>query len=170
MRQTETEEVLHAEAGRSLERPVFIPGVRHFKGYAGDGAECLATIDGRSVVLWRSVAGLPCRIRLTPGQYRGVAAVERSDRCIVRLIHRDPGLTIDLEQAADGEAAAEQRDRLAALLAIPAIDQPCAWIGSAKGRRAVGHDLRRPRFLKRRRRGTAGPAAKVEGREIIAPE
>src|ERR671916_494949 len=103
--------ILSIQAGRSTGRPASFPEVLLYRGRAGDGADCLATFDKDTVVLSRPVAGLSCRIRLSTSQYQAVAAVAREDRHVVQLMHRDPGLSIDLVEAATLEAAEEHRDR-----------------------------------------------------------
>src|SRR5215204_6815393 len=105
-------EVLPIHTGRSVERPVSFPDVILYRGRTGDGADCLTTFDRRTVVLSRPVAGLSCKIRLSVNQYQAVAVVARDRANIIRLMHRDPGLSIDLTEMEDFDAAEEYRDRL----------------------------------------------------------
>ena len=168
MRQTLSGELQSSETGRFSERPVSTSPIRQYVGEAADGAECLAAINSRDIVLSRLVGGIACRIRIAPSQYLGIAVVNLADGCGVRLVHRDAGLTVDLPAASDIGTAAEQRDRLARLLGLPILDLPALASGSQAGRRAVGHQLKRPRFLKRRRTGGAPSGPRLLGREIIA--
>lgn len=169
MRQTETDMVLPTEAGRSAERPVSVSECHHYAVRTGDGSACLAAIGARAIVISRPIGGLACRVRLSPEHYSGLSILGGPDGLRVRLVHREPGLTLDLPETADFRLATEQRDRLAEMLGLPVIDSPNARIGNAEGRRPVGRQLSRPRFLKRRLTGST-TGRMVSGREIIAPE
>jgi hypothetical protein len=167
MRRTEFEGVLPHGMGRSPERPVSYAGTDHFRGRAADGADCLAAIGSRSVVLSRPVAGVSCRIRISPNQFEGVEMLADEGRCVVRLVHRDPGLTIELTETPDPQSAAEQRDDIAALLDLPVLGSGLRSI-QPETRRVWGRLIKRPRFLKRRATGTAPAASPIAGREMIA--
>ena len=167
--------ILSIQAGRSTGRPASFPEVLLYRGRAGDGADCLATFDKDTVVLSRPVAGLSCRIRLSTSQYQAVAAVAREDRHVVQLMHRDPGLSIDLVEAATLEAAEEHRDRLATFLDLPALtlagrsaSGDTVTSAAAPVRRKVHNRAPRPRFLSRRKTGTVIAFGPIPGREIIA--
>lgn len=168
--------ILSIPAGRFSKRPASFPEILLYRGRAGDGADCLATFDKATIVLSRPVAGLSCRIRLSTNQYQAVAAIAREDRHVVHLMHRDPGLSIDLADAATLEAAEEHRDRIAEFLNLPALTLAGR---SASGdtvvsraaptrRRKVHNRFPRPRFLSRRKAGTVIPFQPITGREIIA--
>jgi hypothetical protein len=122
----------------------------------------------------RPVAGLACRIRVPVRQYEAVAVLVREERHIIRLMHRDAGLCIDVEEFSTLETAEEYRDRLAGFLGLPPMTMagaPAAEKAQRPGpqpRRAQPGRGRRPRFLTRRRTGASSPQGKVEGREIIA--
>jgi len=123
----------------------------------------------------RAVAGLACRIRVPVRHYQAVAVLSRRTDHVIRLLHRDAGLSVDVEEFTTLETAEEYRDRLAEFLGLPPLSLaggPSAAVraeeprtGSRRRNRAFG--ARRPRFLARRRTG-AMSIAKVEGREIIA--
>src|SRR5688500_309835 len=104
-----------------------------FRGRAAGGTFCLVTFDAATIVLSRPVGGLPCRIRLSPGQYDGVAVIERPDGHVIHLLHRDPGLSIDLVQLQSMEAADEYCDRIASILDLPPL--------SLAGRSASGDTI-----------------------------
>jgi hypothetical protein len=122
----------------------------------------------------RSVAGLACRIRVPVRQYEAVAVWVRGQRHVIRLMHRDAGLSIDVEEFATLETAEEYRDRLAGFLDLPPMTvagAPAAETGGEvvpQPRRSRPGRGRRPRFLTRRRPGSSEPRGKIEGREIIA--
>lgn len=171
--------ILSIQTGRSQERPVSFPDVLLYRGRAGDGADCLATFDRSTIVLSRPVAGLSCRIRLSTSQYRAVAAVAREDCHVIQLMHRDPGLSIDLAEASSLEAAEEYGERLAEFLDLPMLtlagrgpsgDTIVAGPAPAPRRNQPARlgDHRRPRFLTRRKTGEVVSIRKVEGSEIIA--
>ena len=124
----------------------------------------------------RPVAGLACRIRIPVRQYRAVAVLSCEAGHLVRLVHREAGLSIDLEEFHTLETAEECRDRLAAFLDLPPLTlagSPRVGAKPDKGslssrRRNSAFRARRPRFLTRRRAGADMAIGKIEGREIIA--
>jgi hypothetical protein len=162
-------------AGRSEERPASSPQVLLFSGRAEDGADCLATFDRHTVLLSRPVAGLACRIRIGVGQFEAVAVAPRGDRHTVRLVHRDPGLSIDLVEFPECVDAEEYRDRLAGYLDLPSLTLGggSVWNEAMGGALSIArrHKMvraRKPRFLARRQTGNVIPFPAVRGREIIA--
>lgn len=123
----------------------------------------------------RAVAGLACRIRVPVRQDQAVALLVREGSHVIRLMHRDAGLSLDLEEFDNFATAEEYRERLADFLDLPSViasgapsrDEPLSTaIPGTRRARAV--KARRPRFLTRRQSG--GPVAirKLDGREIIA--
>lgn len=168
--------ILSITAGRSSGRPASFPEVLLYRGRAADGADCLATFDKETIVLSRPVAGLSCRIRLSTNQYQAVATIAREDRHVIHLMHRDPGLSVDLAEAASLEAAEDHRDRLAEFLDLPTLtlagrsasgDTIVSAAAPAR-RRKVHNGVRRPRFLSRRKSGNVIAFGPIAGREIIA--
>ena len=167
--------ILSIQAGRSSGRPASFPEVLIYRGRAGDGADCLATFDKNTIVLSRPVAGLSCRIRLSTNQYQAVAAVAREDGHVVQLMHRDPGLSVDLVEAATLEAAEEHCDRLSTFLDLPALtlsgrsaSGDMAVSAAAPKRRKMHNRASRPRFLSRRKTGQVIAFRQIAGSEIIA--
>lgn len=121
----------------------------------------------------RPVAGLACRIRIPVRQYQAVALVARNNDHVIRLLHRDTALSIDVETFKAFETAEEYRDRLASFLDLPTMmvaGAPAATteMDAPRERRNRAQRARRPRFLTRRRTGQPIAIRKVEGREIIA--
>jgi hypothetical protein len=121
----------------------------------------------------RPVAGLACRVRVPVRQYQAVALVVRGESNVVRLMHRDVGLSLDVESFDSLATAEEYRDRLAGFLDLPPVivsATPDAERGNdlPRERRTRSVRTRRPRFLARRRTGNTVTIRKIEGREIIA--
>ena len=124
----------------------------------------------------RPVAGLACRIRIPVRQYQAVAVLVAGKNHVIRLLHRDAALSIDVEEFENFHTAEEYRDRLASFLDLPPMlmaGAPAAEAepaGSAPifARRDRSARTRRPRFLKRRRVGADIAIRPVVGREIIA--
>jgi hypothetical protein len=90
-------------------------------------------------------------------------------------MHRDPGLSIDLVEAATLEAAEEHRDRLSIFLDLPALtlagrsaSNDTTVSAAAPTRRKVHNRTSRPRFLSRRKTGQVIAFRQVTGSEIIA--
>ena len=125
----------------------------------------------------RPLAGIACRIRIPLRQYQAVALVMHEKGHTIRLMHRDRGLSLDIEEFENLATAEDYRDRLAGFLDLPPVtasgsptlDDEGVVRGPARGRRNRAISVRRPRFLMRRRPGDARPTIKIEGREIIAP-
>lgn len=123
----------------------------------------------------RPLAGIACRIRIPVRQYQAVALVIRDRKNIIRLMHREAGLSLDIEEFENFATAEEYRDRLAGFLDLPPVtaagvpsnDDDVA-VAPSKARRAAALRSRRPRFLSRRRFGGLSVVSRVEGREIIA--
>ncbi len=123
----------------------------------------------------RPVAGLACRIRVPVRQYEAVALLVREQGHVIRLMHRDAGLSLDIEEFESFATAEEYSDRLAGFLGLPSViaagaparDEPLS-AATPGGRRSRTVKARRPRFLSRRHSGNAVTIRKVEGREIIA--
>jgi len=130
----------------------------------------------------RPVAGLACRIRIPVRQYQAVAVLVRETRNVVRIVHRDAALSVDVEEFTAFETAEEYRDRLATFLDLPPLtlagapasaedaddEMDAAPVASPSRRRNSALRSRRPRFLTRRRAGEVVKLRKIEGREIIA--
>jgi hypothetical protein len=125
------------------------------------------------VLMSRPVAGLACRIRVPVRQYQAVAVLICEAGHIVRLVHRDAALSIDVDAFNSLQTAEEYRDRMAEFLDLPPLTvagapavRPLPSPASASRRSAAA--ARRPRFLKRRQTGEVVSTGKIEGREIIA--
>jgi hypothetical protein len=107
-------------------------------------------------------------------QYEAVAVLVRERRHVIRLLHRDVALSVDVEEFERLETAEEYCDRLAGFLDLPPMIMAGAPAVEASDgekpqpRRSHGMLRRRPRFLMRRRAGSAKPQARIEGRELIA--
>lgn len=125
----------------------------------------------------RPVAGLACRIRVPVRQYQAVALVARETTHVIRLLHADPGLSIDVEELDRFETAEEYCERLASFLDLPTLllagsgrpaDAEPEEAKAPAPRRQRPAKGRRPRFLMRRRAGEVVSLRRVEGHEIIA--
>jgi hypothetical protein len=123
----------------------------------------------------RPVAGLACKIRIPVRQYQAVALLVHERRHVIRLMHRDADLSLDVEEFESFETAEEYRDRLAGFLDLPSVIaagapalEEALSTATPGARRSRTVKARRPRFLTRRHSGDAVKINKVEGREIIA--
>ena len=123
----------------------------------------------------RAVAGLACRIRIPVRQYEAVAVLSRDADHVIRLLHRDATLSVDIEEFDTFQTAVEYRDRLATFLDLPPLTLAGATTASSETQRAPQARrrnavlrMRRPRFLTRRCTGGAMAIRRIEGRELIA--
>jgi hypothetical protein len=123
----------------------------------------------------RPVAGLACRIRIPVRQYQAVALLVRERGHVIRLMHRDAGLSLDIEEFESFATAEEYSDRLAGFLGLPSViaagepsHDDIFQAGTQRTRRSRAIRARRPRFLARRHSGEPNSVRVVEGREIIA--
>jgi hypothetical protein len=122
----------------------------------------------------RAIAGLACRIRVPVRQYQAVALLVGERSHTVRLMHRDVGLSLDVERFDSLATAEEYHDRLAGFLDLPVVivaGQPSkerADRFAPQPRRTRTLRARRPRFLMRRRAGAPVSIRRIEGHEIIA--
>ena len=173
MGQSEAETCLPIRNIGSQNRAASFPDVLLYRGRAGDGEECLATFDRHTVLLSRAVADLPCRIRLSVRQYQAVAVIVTAGLHTVRLLHAEDGLSVDLAEIDDLEAAEEYCGRLASFLQLPSVTMGAGRAGgkpsapASPGRTRLAKQ-RRARFLTRRRTGNVIHIRKLEKREIIA--
>ena len=124
----------------------------------------------------RRVAGIACRIRVPIRHYQAVAVLVRNSDHVIRLVHSEAELSVDVEAFDTLETAEEYRDRLASFLDLPPLTlagQPSdasedEFPTLPTRRRNPVLRGRRPRLLARR--GTRGDLEirKVEGHELIA--
>ena len=146
-------------------------------------------IDKRGAVIRRVLAmsGLPATIVLPARAFRGVAAraIEDSEGNVtvtLELLHGDPQLSVPLlvaddldDVAADWRAWAEEY-RLPMLLieadgVARTLEESLGAVKTAPvkpRRKRRGSELRRPRFLARRKSGDLGLRLVIGGEEIIA--
>ena len=69
----------------------------------------------------RPLAGLACRIRVPVRQYQAVALLVREHCHVIRLMHRDLGLSLDVEEFESLATAEDYCDRLADFLDLPSV-------------------------------------------------
>ena len=171
MRQTEADTILPSPSNRSSERPSRSSSQRRYRGRAGDGAECLAALNSKTIIFARTVAGMACRLRLTPKQFQGVAVIRRGPVSAIRLVHGDPALTIDLTSTLDRGRAEKECASIAALLDLPMLGGALRLIeAEPQKRRGTSAGKRRARFLKNRRTGHLQAVDPVEGEEMFSFE
>ncbi len=93
----------------------------------------------------RPVAGLACRIRVPVRQYQAVALLVRGNSNVIRLMHRDVGLSLDVEafdSFADGGGISRPARRLPRSSAVIVI------AASPKAGRADATDAARERRVR----------------------
>jgi Family of unknown function (DUF6101) len=133
-------------------------------------------------VIARSVAGVFMHIAMTPNAYRGVvlrlsALRDNVFHYEIRLAHRDPDLSVTLQEANDDSEIQADWRLWAKFLGLPTLvereegrTEPEAALAEPLARRR-GKTItgRRPRFLARRKTGRVDPdrASLAGAREIF---
>ena len=156
-----------------------------------DERERLVELHRERVVVRRQVAGIPMKVSLPVSMFLGVAIRvvppdPSSDGAIaVMLVHRDPGLSVPLFVAPDGNDALAEWQLWGRVLRLPLLvaegdgiyRDPFARLGLVRIAKTVGRRRRhtavrgrRPRMSMRRRLGRLGdrPTVHRDEREIIA--
>ena len=151
--------------------------------------EAAIYMDDDGVVVRRHLSGLPLTLSLPFAAFEGVSVriepnADGDLTAHVSLHHRDPALAIPLTVTRDVEAAAADWQGWSDRLGLPMLLVDAAGrierVGPVTGvpvgepaprRRHADLSSRRPRFLVRRKMGTAGDMPVLRGcREIISYE
>ncbi len=168
-------------AGRPTRGPEFFEDCSDLTATCGDGAVCTISLEPQSVRIERPVGGGVCGINVKAVDFDGVAVVAGGGAMIVRLLHRDSWLTIDLVKDAGLGAALDLRDEIARQFRLPAVlidadgrarsdlSKYGAVLAAALApRRCSPVNRARPRFLQRRKVGNPAVRPTLASREIIA--
>jgi len=145
-----------------------------------DSRRRVIDVDREAVVIRRAVAGVQMAIRVLSSAYRGVALritrlelEEGRFHYEVKLLHRDPDLSVPLAEGEDKAAVEAQWREWVRFLGLPALAGRTATADMqvnidgvdlarrvpAGRRRGGGTIARRSRFLRRRKVGRVVPAA-----------
>jgi hypothetical protein len=168
----------HADV-HSLRAP--IPGVAGSRRIEAsdpraDGRRRVVLLARDRVVIARSVAGVFMHIAMAPNAYRGVvlrlnALRDNVFHYEIRLAHRDPDLSVTLQEASDDSEIQAEWRLWARFLGLPALVEREEGRDEAEGaqlgqlriarvrmrRRGKTINSRRPRFLVRRKIGRVDP-------------
>jgi hypothetical protein len=168
-------------AGLPSGRPSFFTDCSDLTASCSDGTVCTISLQPQSVQIDRPVGGSVCGINVKADDFDGVAVVAENGAINVRLLHRDPWLTIDLVKDAGLGAALDLRDDIARQFRLPAVlidadgrmqsdlNKYGAILAAAPApRRCSPVNWTRPRFLQRRAVGSPAIRPKLASREIIA--
>jgi hypothetical protein len=151
-----------------------------------DNRRRIVDVARESVTIRRAVAGISMAIKLTPSAYRGVAlrvAANEEGRFLyeVRLVHRDPDLSVLLTESEDEGRIESEWRAWVRFLRLPAL---VGWTESgdielniattalalrrpSPRRRGRAAALRRPRFLMRRKLGAGPRGAPVDADPLV---
>ncbi len=121
MFRTELTGSLPMPEGRFSGRPEFFTNCTELTACCGDGTVCTISLHPQSVRLNRPVGGSVCGLNVGADDFDGVAVVAENGALTVRLLHRDPWLTIDLIKDAGLGAALDLRDAIARQFRLPAV-------------------------------------------------
>lgn len=168
-------------AGRPDTGPEYFQDCSNLTATCGDGTICTVSLLTKSVRINRPVGGRICGIQVKSDEFDGVAVVAADGAMIVRLLHRDSWLTIDLVKDAGLGAALDLRDDIARQFHLPAVlidayggmrsdrNKYGAILATAPApRRCSPVNRARPRFLQRRSVGSPAIRPTLSSREIIA--
>jgi len=131
------------------------------------------------VTVRRAVRGITMTIRVNVADFLGVVLHGDADHAMLTLEHRDPALSIPLQECADEDTLSRDWQAWAELFALPRLiaddrgqlHNPFArGRGAPRRRRCNAIAQRRPRILMRRKPKGLGPGFQVHEneREIIA--
>ncbi len=181
MQQSERTASLPIPAGRLATGPVYFQDCFDLTVTCGDGTICTVSLLTKSVRINRPVGGSICGIHVKAVDFDGVAVVAADGAMIVRLLHRDSWLTIDLAKDAGLGVALDLRDEIARQFHLPAVlidadggmrsdrNKYGAVLAAAPApRRCSPVNRARPRFLQRRSVGCPAIRPTLSSREIIA--
>lgn len=152
-----------------------------------DGLRRVVLLARERVVIARSVAGVFMHIAMAPDAYRGVvlrlsALQDGVFHYEIRLVHRDPDLSVTLAQASDDSEIRAEWRLWARFLDLPTLvereegrlEADSARMGdvaiapASSRRRGKAMAMRRPRFLVRRKVGAPRPErASLNEREMF---
>lgn len=171
-----------AGSGRSARLDPFALPVRYLANDAGaDRHERLVEIGRERVVVSRAVRGIPMKVATPVTQYLGVSVrifppKDDFDGAVaVMLEHRDPGLSVPLFVASDGNDVAVECATWARVLGMPALvvdaDGSLRKVGGPRGPlgmrnaqpRRRGRTLKYRRSLRRLRRT---PGKSLDGQDV----
>ncbi len=168
-------------AGRLPRRPDSFQDCTDLTATCGDGSVCTVSLLPHSVRVNRPVGGSVCGINVKADDFDGVAVAAEDGALIVRLLHRDEWLTIDLVKGAGLGDALDLRDEIARQFRLPAVSIDAdgraqsdrnkygAVLAAAPApRRCSPVNRVRPRFLARRSVGGHVVRPTLASREIIA--
>lgn len=159
--------------------PASLPHTFEARDARADGEVRRVEIARDRVTVRRAVRGIAMTIRLNVSDYLGVALRVGDGMAQLTLEHRDPGLSITLQDGADEDALAQDWQAWAQTFCLPRLvarddgrlhDPFIASHGGPRRRRCNAIARRRPRILMRRKpRGLMSLFQVHEGeREIIA--
>jgi hypothetical protein len=164
--------------------PFALPARFSTSDVAADGLRREVELTRERVVLRRAVAGMRMAVNLPVSTYRGVSIRVIETGVAVVLEHRDPGLTLPLYVAADGDGVSAEWRIWADVLGLPllvadesgTVHEPFARIGAlrigevrTRRRRRNAIKKRHPSILLRRKITRIAVAQIYHGeREIIA--
>ena len=181
MQQPERTASVPMPAGRPATGPEYFQDCSNLTATCGDGTICTVSLLTKSVRINRPVGGSICGIQVKADDFEGVAVVAADGAMIVRLLHRDSWLTIDLVKDAGLGAALDLRDDIARQFHLPAVlidaygGMRSDWnkygailAATPAPRRCSPVNRVRPRFLQRRSVGSPAMRPTLSSREIIA--
>ncbi len=145
-----------------------------------DGALGKISINRETILIARSLRGIRMRVRVPTEAYRGIALCRQQTKqhasYSLRLVHRDPDLSVTLQEAQDAHAILSLWEEWADFLTLPKIEAAqhalpeCHAPDVCARRRGATLAKRRSRARLRRKIGIAASRVYRDERLIISYE
>jgi len=168
--QTATSGVTPAGSSRVLRLdPLSLPVSFEAQDIRADNGVRRVELHRERIVLRRAVHGMRMAIKLRISDFRGIALRAADGAQMLVLLHRDPSLTVPLCISPDADEIAAASREWSDVFDLPRLEEEtCEPAPRRRRRNAIR--ARRPRFLVRRRGGSAINSDRVHRgeREIIA--
>lgn len=162
-----------AGSGRDLRLdPLSLPVCFEAHDMRADGESRHIEINRERVLVRRAVRGINMTVQVRIREFLGIACRQTGEGQALVLTHRDPSLSVPLLLSSDDAEIEHIWMQWSDLFALPQIDEEND-IGREPASRRRRHNAiraRRPKFLVRRRAGSASQEAPIhrDEHEIIA--
>jgi hypothetical protein len=150
--------------------PLSLPLSFHAQDVRADDGVRQVELHRERIVLRRAVHGMRMAVNVRVSDFLGIALRGIDDAQTLVLVHRDPSLNIPLGASSDVDEVATAWQMWSDIFRLPQLREDAAREPAARRRRRNAINIRRPKFLVRRRAGAPlNPLSVHRGeREITA--